>query len=365
MMRVAVSDSSAPSIEPPASPATAPYRASWVDRLIDRIAALPGPAWVPYLIVSVVGGLAVHVAAWIEGFVGLHGLVEPGEFDLLLGSLAIYVIASVGGIHFLDHRASLAWTTFRPVAAVTDEDADRIVFELTTLPARAALGWTIVGLAVAVLTLAGGYGETIEFATAPLTFVVTTALGTFAYVTGALLVYHTIRQLRLIGRLPRFVERIDLLDAGPLHAFSGVTALTGAFFVAAAYFSVLTDPTTLTNPAVAAVNGIALVLGIGCFVLPLYGMQRRIAAEKARRLSAVSQRLDRALRDLARRNEAGDLTDADAVNRNIASVLAERDLIARTPTWPWSSDTLRGFSTALILPIALWLIFRVLERALA
>jgi hypothetical protein len=364
MMGVAVSNSSSASLGPRIRPA-APYRASWIDWLIDRIAALPGPTWVPYAIVSVVVGLAVHAAAWIDGFVGPHGLVEPGEFDLLLGSLAIYIIGSVGGIHFLDHRASLAWTTFRPVAAVTDEDADRIVFELTTLPARAAFGWTIVGLAVAVVTLAAGYGEAVDFAGEPLTLVVVTPLGAIAYVTGALLVYHTIRQLRLIGRLPGYVERIDLLDAGPLHAFSGVTAMTGAFFVAAAYFSVLTDPTTLTNPAVAAVNAFALVLGVVCFVLPLYGMQRRIAAEKARRLSAVSQRLDGALRDFARRNEAGDLSDADAVNKNIASLLAERDLIARTPTWPWSPDTLRGFSTALILPIVLWLIFRVLERALA
>jgi hypothetical protein len=185
-----------------------------------------------------------------------------------------------------------------------------------------------------------------------------------AYVTGAVLVYHTIRQLRLISRLPGLVERIDLLDAGPLHAFSAVTALTGALFVAAAYFSVLTDPTTFTNPAVAGVNAFALVLAVACFVLPLSGMQRRIAAEKALRLSAVAHRLDGALGDLARRNDAGDLNSADAVHNNIKSLLAERELIARTPTWPWSSGTLRGFSTAVLLPIVLWLVFRVLERVL-
>ena len=343
---------------------SAPYRASWVDRLIDRIDALPGPAWVPYAIVSVVVFLAVHFAAWIDGFVGPDGLVAPGEFDLLLGSLAIYIIGSVAAIHFLDLRATLAWRSFRPVASLADDDADRVLFELTTLPARAALGWTIVGLAVAVLTLSAGYGEAVAFASAPLTFAVVTPVAAFAYITGALLAYHTIRQLRLIGRLPGYIERIDLLDAGPLHAFSGVTALTGGFFLVAAYFSVLTDPTTFTNPAVAAVNGFAVALGVVCFVLPLSGMQRRIAAEKERRLSAVSQRLDAALRDLARRNETADLSDADAVNKNIASLLAERDLIARTPTWPWSPETLRGFGTALVLPVVLWLVFRILERTL-
>ena len=50
-----------------------------------------------------------------------------------------------------------------------------------------------------------------------------------------------------------------------------------------------------------------LVLAVACFVLPLSGMQRRIAAENSLRLSAVSHRLDAALRDLARRSDAGDL----------------------------------------------------------
>ncbi|MET0771730.1 MAG: hypothetical protein ABWZ82_01490, partial [Candidatus Limnocylindrales bacterium] len=125
---------------------TPPYRASWVDRLIDRITALPGPTWVPYAIVSVGVGLAVHVAAWADGF------LSPGDFDLYLGSLAIYVIGGVAAIHFLDHRATLAWATFRPVTSLGDERAERVLFELTTLPARAVLGWTVVGAIVAILT---------------------------------------------------------------------------------------------------------------------------------------------------------------------------------------------------------------------
>jgi hypothetical protein len=336
--------------------ATTPYRPSWVDRLIDRIDALPVPAWVPYVIVSAVVGLAVHLAAWIDG------LLAPGDFDLYLGSLAIYLIGSVGAIHFLDHRVTQAWATFRPVTSLTDDGADRVLFgSRRCRPGGARL---MIGL-IDVLTGAAGYGEPLDLAGEPLTFVVSILVSALAYMTGAVLIYHTIRQLRLIGRLPGYVERIDLLDAGPLHAFSSVTALTGGLFLVAAYFSVLTDPTTFTNPAVAAVNGMAVVLGVVCFVLPLSGMQRRIAAEKERRLSAASRRLEAALADLARRNEAGDLSDADAVNKNISSLLAEREVIARSPTWPWSPETLRGFSTALVLPIFLWLVFRVLERALS
>ena len=337
---------------------TPPYPASWVDRLIDRIVALPGPSWVPYLVVAIVTGMVVHAAAWIDG------LLEPGEFDLYLGSLAIYVGGSVAAIHALDHRAREAWTTFRPAASLTDAEAEQALSELTTMPARPAVWWTLAGFAVAVLTAAAGYGDPIDLAGEPLAMTVAFTTGAFAYASGGVLVYHTIRQLRLIGRLPASVGHIDLLDAGPLHAFATVTALTGGLFVAAAYFSAVTDPTTFTNPAVAAVNGFVLVLAVACFVLPLSGMQRRIAAEKARRLSAVSHRLDAALGDLARRNDERDLSDADAVHANLTSLIAERELIAHTSTWPWSTGTLRGFSTAVLLPVALWLVFRVLEQVL-
>ena len=39
----------------------------------------------------------------------------------------------------------------------------------------------------------------------------------------------------------------------------------------------------------------------------------------------------------------------------------QRDLIARVPTWPWSIGVLTGFMSAILLPIALFLIQRVLS----
>src|SRR4029453_8636580 len=101
-----------------------PYPASWVDRLTEWIAGLPGPSWVPYAIVSMVVGLAVHAAAWIDG------LLAPGDVDLYLGSLAIYVIVSLAAIQFLDHRAFVAWATFRPGAAVPAEHPPPLLFGL-------------------------------------------------------------------------------------------------------------------------------------------------------------------------------------------------------------------------------------------
>jgi hypothetical protein len=87
-----------------------------------------------------------------------------------------------------------------------------------------------------------------------------------------------------------------------------------------------------------------------------------IAAEKSRRLETVGGLLDQALDDLHRRAEQGDLSEADAMNKQVATLLAERDVVSRAPSWPWSPGILRGFVTAIALPIGLWLVYRILGQ---
>jgi hypothetical protein len=58
------------------------------------------------------------------------------------------------------------------------------------------------------------------------------------------------------------------------------------------------------------------------------------------------------------------MSTADALNKTLASLVVERELLAKIPTWPWQPGALTGFLTALLLPIILWLIQRILERML-
>jgi hypothetical protein len=335
------------------------YPPSWVDRLIDRIAALPGPSWVAYATGAVATGVIAHAAAWIDGF------LEPAQFDLLLLSLAPFLVGSLAAIHYLDWAAARAWTTFRSTTAMDAEGAATFAYRLTTMPARPVVAWTIAGLAVMAAYAAGTYGMPVDLEGEPVTFVVTTALGSAAFAAGGALLYHTIHQLRLIAGLSGAVERIDLLDQSPLHAFSGVTAVTGGIALAGLYINAVSDPASFGNPAIAGIWVLFVVAAIACFVAPLYGIHVRIAAEKVRRLSDLNGRLGRSLEGLHRRADTGDLADADRYNDHLASLLAEREVIARVPTWPWDPGALRGFVTALVLPIALWFVYRVLEQALA
>ena len=48
----------------------------------------------------------------------------------------------------------------------------------------------------------------------------------------------------------------------------------------------------------------------------------------------------------------------------VTTILAERDALQRLPTWPWSTAIFRGFVSAVLLPIVVWLVIRALERVL-
>ena len=68
---------------------------------------------------------------------------------------------------------------------------------------------------------------------------------------------------------------------------------------------------------------------------------------------------------MAHEVDTGDLSRADAWSKTLANLQIEGEILAKLPTWHWSTGTLRGFASALLLPITLFLIQRFLGDALA
>ena len=56
------------------------------------------------------------------------------------------------------------------------------------------------------------------------------------------------------------------------------------------------------------------------------------------------------------------VTDAPQLNAQMASLVVERDVLAKMSTWPWDTATLTALVTTLILPTILWLLTHMLER---
>ena len=54
----------------------------------------------------------------------------------------------------------------------------------------------------------------------------------------------------------------------------------------------------------------------------------------------------------------------DERHKALAGLEIERNMIAAMPTWPWQPETFRWVLAAMILPGLIWVIHRLLQRAL-
>jgi hypothetical protein len=337
---------------------TRPYAPSWANVFTAWMERLPGPTWLAYVTGLVLLELVSVVAAEFDPAMQANGIGSAMYYGAL-------PIAALALIHSLDRTASGALETLRPDLDMDEREIAQARHQLTVAPARAA--WLIALFSVVITTL--GYvsdpvGTGISgYSPAALAFRwFWESLITAIFLV---LVYHTVRQLRLIARIHERVRRVDVFDQGRLYAMSRVTSRTAIGLV------VLLAPSLFLLPAAAGVSywvitvgwyASAVAIATAAFFLPLWGMHGRLVAEKDRLQAEGEARLKLLLAQLNGDIDTGDLGRADALNKTIASMLQQREVLAKLPTWPWSASTLRGFMTAILLPIALFLIQRFLSQ---
>jgi hypothetical protein len=125
------------------------------------------------------------------------------------------------------------------------------------------------------------------------------------------------------------------------------------------------DPFALDNVLSILSYAVTVFLAIAVFAMPIMGIRDRIEEEKERVLNRTSDLLQIAgdsLHGKVMNNDYSGMTEAEAA---ISALMHERDLYGRISTLPWDPGALRTLGSALLLPIALWLITRLLERFLS
>jgi hypothetical protein len=352
-----------------------PYARSWVNVVTGWIDALPGPTWAAYVALSLVGLLLGNVTSWLAGTRPV-GAVDPDD-----SSVAFWLVFPLAAIHYLDRAARVAWDRFRPVVDCSDAESDRIRYELSVTPARGAGLLGIIAVVIGIVTFAtdpaAGRGT-------PSTVAATILTGVSAMASTAVslvLVYRTVRQLGLVSRLHQRVSRVDLFAPEPTHAISLLTAQTGFVIVVIAAVSIGGPQSSSASiPAATAqfwqLSGfLALPIAATVFILPLRGLHDRLVDEKRRLLGAVNARFVAATAALHESVDELGPADvaaapalqvrqvrADTLNKSIASLVQERDVLTRLSTWPWDPTTLRAFVSAILLPIVIFLATRLLGR---
>jgi len=100
------------------------------------------------------------------------------------------------------------------------------------------------------------------------------------------------------------------------------------------------------------------------FVAPLWGIHNRLARIKDALLLDVERRVSRVGAELYGRIDDGDFASTSALNDTLTGLTTLRDRVRHLPTWPWEPQLLRGFVSALLLPIVVFVASRLIETLL-
>lgn len=340
------------------TPARRPYAPSWLNLLIDGVERAPGPSWAAYVVL----GLSAVVVSVGQGW--LAGLAKVGEVSVSQVGWGVVTIAFMAVVHLFERVAEWAFDTVRPLTSLSDEEAPRLRYELATFP---AVPGAIVLVAALPLTFFGYATDPAASGIVgypPLALAIRGVYESFFTAVLLVLICQAIRQLRLVTRILDRIVRIDLFHPRPLYAFSRLTSGIGIalILVVVMGFILAPSPTQATNLYYALWYVGFVGFGLIVFVVPLLGLHGRLVDEKERLQSEADDRLKGILAELNRDAVALELGRADALNKTLASLVQQRELLARLPTWPWSTTTLRAFVSAILLPLALFVVQRVLGQ---
>jgi hypothetical protein len=334
------------------------YSPSWINRFIDAMDRLPGPAWLAYSLLAVTLVAAMFATKWLDG---TYAGQWPDPFHAVL--VATWLVGPLG-LHYLDRLAAQALSMMRPALSVDDEEYGELCYKLTTLPALPTALSSIVAISFGTplaLTIDDALRRRLGLWTSPAATALEATTVILLLAVGGAFVYHTYRQLSLVSHAYSRLTNIDMFHLRPLHAFSRLTALTAVMLLAVLWIWNATAPGVLESPLGIANTAFSIIFALISFLVPLLGIRRVLVARKEEMLQDASQRLQAGLRELDRRVDAGQIEGMDQMRHALEALILKQKVIEGISTWPWSIETPRLVGTAILLPILLFVIQRIIE----
>jgi hypothetical protein len=336
--------------------------ASWIrpgalDRFYVWCDSLPWHGW--WLYPAMAGVMLV----WASGVLWATGRLAVGTLDPTLTVSVVYGPYALGVLGYLNRVAGRALDAFWPATGWPDRDRSNWAQALTTVRAGLALPSLVAGIVIAIVAFLSAPAEVVGSDDMDrLTYAVALApIAVFGYAMTLVAIAHTSRQLRLVVKIHRQARAIDPFDRGPVYAFSRFTVQIGLAFLVSGYYTLTVNAAFQSGNLVGlVVLGLVIVLGAACFILPLWGIHDRLVGEKEALLAGVEDRVNKLAQELYRRIDAGEYDGTKVINEAIAAAGAVRERIGKLPTWPWPTQLFRGFLTALLLPVVVYVMSRLI-----
>jgi hypothetical protein len=341
------------------------FKPSWIDRFIHWVEKLPLRPWIFYLVLGIVLILVQLLFLWLDSGLYAEELLPVILPVIIFNALAVPYLLAL--IQLLDKQALNALKVMKPVLDMTDQEFEQYAYKLSTMPVLAPLVVGLVMMAIVILTPL--------VAIEPVRYAALEQLSVFravfrvvdissAFLFGVVL-YHTIRQLRLVNEINSKHVGIDLFHLKPVQAFSRLTASTALGMVVFFYGWMVINPELLTDPVIIGYALLFTILAVLVFVWPLWGVHRRMETEKEGALHEIDLRFEALFAEFNQLVASGDYAAAEKLNGTIMSLEVQYRRISAIPTWPWRSETARVVLTAIALPLMLMIVQFFVQQALS
>jgi hypothetical protein len=335
----------------------APFLPAGLSRALTWIGELPAGGW--WLFPC----LVVLELVWSHGVLWAAGLLPVGTFDPVVGFGTLYAPYTLGALAYLNGVARGALRSFWPATGWPERDRAAWSYALTTSPTGFGPAVVVFGIVLAVGGFVAVPSSVLpgEGSSRLITFVAyfpTLAAGYALFLAATI---HTTRQLRLVRRIHHEATAIDPFDRVPVYAFSRLTVQIGLAYVLVGYYALTVNGSWQFGNAVSWIP-LAGTFGVGiaAFVVPLWGIHGRLVDAKEQLVRDAELRLDVLGREMYQHVDARDLDATKLIADSLGGVRGMRDRIDRLPTWPWPPQILRGFLSALFLPVIVYVISRLI-----
>lgn len=341
-------------------PQANPYPVSFIDRLMQAVKRLPLPFWLTYLLLFIAQGVFITLLAWLDGWLPVF------TFSPLTLIFPLWLWGPLAIMTHINSVSQQALSSFSPFLEVDQEKLEELRARFTTLPQRpvilSGLLWCAFYIPLTYTALLPTY---VDFGIGPLLSLVYIFQGLVSFFIGSAIYYHSFHQLRLVNSTVKLARQFNIFRLDPVYAFSRVTSQIGISWMFMVSLTLMLFPIKMANGLVFTMLIMQVILAVAAFVLPLVFVNRRLTAEKRRLLTENNLRLETALAQLHRNLDERQLAEMERLNEALAGLKTEREVLNSIPTWPWRAGTLTGFVSALILPLALFVIQFIIEKWLS
>ena len=316
---------------------------------------MPGHGWWVFPVIAALLFGWAHLIVWATGRLPV-GTIEPTiTAGIVYGP---YLLALLAAANLVAGRSLRA---FWPATGWPESDRPAWAAAFANTPPP--WGWVSIAIGVP-LAIASFLSAPASFlgpdAERPSLFLAYLPALVLGYAMAPAALVHTVRQLRLVARIHREATAIDPFDREPVYAFSRLTVLMGLGYVLIGYYTLTVNGAFAAGSLVTgATLTFSVAVGVATFLVPLWGIHDRLVHEKEHLLRQVDDRYVRLSAEIYRRIDAGQYDGTKVVSDSLGAVTVMRERIHQLPTWPWPPQLLRGFVSALLLPLVIYILTRL------